>query len=846
MDDFQKLLLETFAEEARDTVQALEKALLALEGAEALVAREEQFAILARRAHNLKGAAGAAGVAEIQSLSHALEDSLLLLRETDEIPSPEQFDLLYAGVDTIRMVGEGDEMLRPTQDTLDRLEASLRNIMHGDGGPLMEPAGEVIDTPAPLPPLPDVSLTPPPAPVAAAPSPPTPIAAAPSPPTPIAAAPSPVTAAPFPVATTPPPAEAETVTLPDRRPGGSVAPASKTLPYRSLQKEEGGESRKSSEPQQHTPMVRVSVDKLNTLMNQIGEIITVSKKTEVRLVEMKEIEQQMERLGAQLESFKTPLERLMVHTQYERGQDLYELLDRVTNTQKTLEDRFTRFHQQAIRDATTESLLTERLPEDIKRLRMRPFVALEDNMRRTIRDVSRRCDKPINLIFKGLDTEADQGVLDAIRDPLLHLLRNSVDHGIEKPEHRLANGKPAEGQVTIAFEGRSATLLIRVSDDGAGIDPNRLREQIRARNLIPENQLAQMNDKEVIDLIFLPGFSTASSVGLVSGRGIGMDVVRQVIQQHHGTVRVDTEIGKGTSFEMTMPLTFATVQGIIVDVLGHQVAIPIYALERLVRVSRNEIRYIEGAPTVNIDEEPLSLTNLSELLDLPPLTQTNLDEEWDDDPVYHTPGQSLLNAAIIKTGDRRIAFIVDDFIGESEMVVKDLPEALGRVPNVSGATITWSGEVMVILNPSDLIESALRQHSGGRADINWNLDAPTSRRILVCDDSLTTRTLEKNILIAAGYEVEDATNGLEALQLLEVRDFQLIVLDVDMPELSGFELTQRLRSQGAYRDIPIILVTSRDAEEDKRRGLAAGADAYITKQAFTQRTFLEIVRRFLE
>ncbi len=581
-------------------------------------------------------------------------------------------------------------------------------------------------------------------------------------------------------------------------------------------------------------------------MNQIGEIITVNKKTEVRLAEMEQLDLSFAGLRNDLTALEKQIERALNSDSLDRRQEVRERLQAFSNAQKVVEDRFGRFHRQTMRDAITENILTERLPEDIKRLRMRPFSTLEDHLRRTVRDAARQCGKQIRFDIIGLETEADQVVLDALRDPLLHLLRNSVDHGIETPEGRVLANKPPEGVVQLTVEGRSATLLIRLVDDGQGINPERLRARIRERNLIAEGHLSQMSDREVIDLIFLPGFSTASQVGMISGRGIGMDVVRQVVQQHHGTVSVETSVGHSTCFELTMPLTFATVQGIIVNVHGHDLAIPIYALERLVRVSRNDIRQIEGMPTVTINNEHLSLVALADLLELTPISGRETATR-DEDELFQPGLQSFIYAAVIRNNDRRIAFIVDDFIGESEMVVKDVPQVLGRISNVTGATITWSGEVMVILNPTDLLESAIRRHSGhDHRRLEWEFDAPVSRRILVCDDSLTTRTLEKNILVAAGYEVEDATNGIEALELLEKSDFQLIVLDVDMPEMSGFELTSRLRAMPAYQDIPIILVTSRDAEDDRRRGLAAGADAYITKQAFTQRTFLETVRRFLE
>lgn len=877
MDDFQQLLLETFAEEARETVQALEKALIGLERSSNDDERKDNFQVLARRAHNLKGAAGAAGVAEVQELSHALEDGLIELRESRELPRPEHFDLLYAGIDAIRQLAVDSEATPPDDDTLDALKEALRDMMAASRSvsrtqlkavspeALQESAHQ--DEPAPTATAEadesfvQYELTP---------TGPMPADTLPpgfsaqqdeeeveedddgdteilededlvvEPPPPAQPQPAPVPE--------PPPVYARAEPRPQSQPKPKAKKRRKAPRRRTISEEkpavEETVSRSSEAPIQ---TVRVSVEKLDALMNQIGEILTIRKKTEARLTEMEGLASGLSNLFRQFQALHTLSERTLAELRGERAETLSESFSGMNEMLSQLETQFYSFHRQATHDAITEGILTERLPEDIKRLRMRPFNTLEDTFHRTVLDAARQTRKKVRLELVGMDTEADQGVLDAVRDPMMHLLRNCVDHGIERTEERVAAGKSEEGKITIRVEGRSSTMLIYVSDDGAGIDPDALRRRVHDRNLMPASVLQKMSDREVLDLIFLPGFSTATSVGMISGRGIGMDVVRQIAQQHHGSVTVDTVLGEGTTFMLELPLSFATVQGIIIKVLGHEFALPIYAVDRLVRLSRNDIVYVEGSPTVMIDEAPLSLVSLSELLEVPP----NLDEvsaesdEWEADEA-EGGREALLNAAIVKSGDLRIALIVDEFVGDSEMVVKDLKDVLGNVRNVAGATVTWSGEVMVILNPIQLVESALSRTGMLKPSHTWLTEKPRQRRILVCDDSLTTRTLEKNILVAAGYEVEAATHGLEALRMIERSEFQLIVLDVDMPELNGFELTRRLRAIKAYREVPIILVTSRDSEEDKRKGLSSGADAYITKQSFTQRTFLETVRRFLE
>jgi len=586
-----------------------------------------------------------------------------------------------------------------------------------------------------------------------------------------------------------------------------------------------------------TQTVRVAIAKLDALTNQISEIISVQKKSQARLLESQILGNQLDLAAAALRQLHTAIPKNGHAALSERATTFTQYFD-------AFQERFRAFQRQAAADANAENLLTEQLPEDIKRLRMRPFATLEDHLRRCVRDAARHCQKEINFSTVGLQTEADQVVLDILRDPLMHILRNAVDHGIEGASERQRAAKDPVGHIHVAIESRGATVAISIRDDGRGMDPQSIRAQAIARGLLTEAQSRSLSHKEIIELVFMPGLSTAAQPGVVSGRGIGMDVVRQAVHIHHGTINIATQPGKGTTIEVTMPLSFATIQGLIVRILGQDFALPMYGLERLLRFTRKDVIFVEGQPTVLVEEQPIALVSMGEILELQPKFSRQREHTWEEDN-FHSEQSTMQHAAVLRSSDAVMAFLVDDFIGESELVVKDLPPVLGKVRNVSGATITWSGEVLVILNTNQLIASALHHITGSRPDTQWSTDAPPSRRILVCDDSLTTRTLEKNILIAAGYDVATANSGAEGLAIAERESFQLMVLDVDMPEIDGFELTARLRAMPKYREVPIILVTSRDSDEDKRRGLSAGADAYITKNAFTQRTFLETVRRFL-
>ncbi|MDX9722874.1 MAG: response regulator [Myxococcota bacterium] len=858
MDDFQKLLLETFTEELRDTVQALEKALLELERAEQAEQRDAQYAILARRSHNLKGAAGAAGFSAIQSLAHAFEDGLLTLRKQGEMPTPIAFDVMYAAVDAFTSLAQRVDAL-PEQELEERLrqvggtgQAPNRQEVGGTGqAPNRQEVGETGQAPnrqevgetGQAPNRQELVALKPAGRGSASKSAQAERSVQEQAPLPASQSPDPESAAPasaraVPADATPAPAiQAATAVVPSPVPEPPVpSPAAPVAAASATQ----ADALRSDETAPQT--TRVAIAKLNALTNQISEIIAVSKKAQARLSEIGELQEHVSAAIREFQLLRHFVDRVL-GSSGARSHAIAEAMDKFSQQLDAFETRFAHFQRQAMQEAIVEGLLTEQLPEDIKRLRMRPFSSIEEGLRRTVREAARLCEKQLELDFQGMQYEADQVVLEVLRDPLMHLLRNCVDHGIESPAERLQSGKPVKGTVRVEVVGHGTTMGIIVSDDGRGIDTSLLRNRLAARKLIPEAQLSALSERELIDLIFLPGFSTAQNTGMISGRGIGMDVVRQVMQMHHGSIAVRTELGRGTSFELTIPQTFATMQGILLRVLGHDFALPMHAIDRLIRFSRRELRYQEGSASVLVDDHPIALVSLSEVLEVPPRFNELEDDDWDEDRIGGAQS-SMLCAAVVHANDERVAFMVDDFVEDAEIVVKELPSNLGHVRCVAGATVTWSGEVMVILNPTELIDVSLRRGSD-RLTSEWAADQVALRRILVCDDSLTTRTLERNILMAAGYEVVTANNGLQALDALEQNTFQLLVLDVDMPDLDGFELTTRLRANNLYRSIPIILVTSRDTDEDKRRGMAAGADAYITKGSFTQRTFLETVRRFL-
>ena len=382
--------------------------------------------------------------------------------------------------------------------------------------------------------------------------------------------------------------------------------------------------------------------------------------------------------------------------------------------------------------------------------------------------------------------------------------------------------------------------MLQVSDDGAGINRERVKDKAIAAGLIGDAEAETLSDDETLRLIFSPGLSTSATVTQLSGRGVGMDVVRKNVEALQGQVDIDSTLGSGTTITLTLPLTLATTQVLLAQVGDQTYGIPISAVERILRIQPSAISKVAGRPAIVVDSEPVSLARLAEVLERPPSEAPTKNGESVRMPVV-----------ILRSGKNRIAFLVDDVVGQQEMVVKSLGKQLARVRNVAGATILGSGRVMMTLNPVDLLKAA-RQAKGKAAAAPRaaataaSVKQPKRKTVLVADDSLSTRTLEKNILETAGYKVLVAADGMEALSILNsTGGCDLIVSDVLMPCMTGIELTAAVRKDSKLKKIPVILVTSLDSREDKERGIEVGADAYIVKSNFDQSNLLQTIAQLI-
>lgn len=539
-----------------------------------------------------------------------------------------------------------------------------------------------------------------------------------------------------------------------------------------------------------------------------------------------------------------------------RDKDLATLLQFVEVNQQRLkhfESNLNQLHARFTRDVSYLSFVTDQLQFETRRLRLIPLTVVTEELGRTVRQLTRDLGKQVQLVVHGAELEVDKKLLEELKAPLLHLLRNALDHGLESPSQRLFQGKPAAGKVSLSFHQADHTIEVEVRDDGAGLDVERIRELIVERGLVEAEAAAQLDRQAVIQYIFHPGFSTRREVSDVSGRGIGLDEVWETITRLGGNVTVESWPGSGTAFRFSVPNLLVTTEGIAVKCAGQTFVIPIDSVERSVRLSDTEVHTIGSRSYLYYDGAQVELISLAQALS-----------------VSDAPTASAQNAnqyAIILRNSngkgRLVAFTVNDLLRNQEVVVKNFSKPLVRVRHISGATIMSDGSVSLILNSDDLLRTA----EAGQLAANWEAGARTlsaeatsrdsgfqlqtngyhspGQRILVVDDSITTRTLEKNILEAAGFLVQTARNGLEALGLLRTSEFDLVISDLEMPEMDGFELTRTIKTDQRWIETPVIIVTSLDTAHYKTRGMESGADAYLVKSHFDQQNLLNTVRQLV-
>ncbi|MFJ2411181.1 hybrid sensor histidine kinase/response regulator [Pseudomonas sp. NPDC087814] len=461
--------------------------------------------------------------------------------------------------------------------------------------------------------------------------------------------------------------------------------------------------------------------------------------------------------------------------------------------------------------------------------RMRPFADVLAGQVRMVRDLGRSLGKQVRLEIEGEKTQVDRDVLEKLEAPLTHLLRNAVDHGIEMPEQRLLAGKPAEGLIRLRASHQAGLLVLELSDDGNGVDLERLRGTIVDRHLSPVETALRLSEEELLTFLFLPGFSLRDKVTEVSGRGVGLDAVQHMVRQLRGAVVLEQAAGQGSRFHLEVPLTLSVVRSLVVEVGEEAYAFPLAHIERMCDLAPDDIVQLEGRQHFWHEGRHVGLVAASQLLQRPP----------------GQGSQETLKVVVIRERDAVYGIAVERFIGERTLVVLPLDDRLGKVQDISAGALLDDGSVVLIVDVEDMLRSVDKLLNTGRLEriarrTQQTLEAPR-KRILVVDDSLTVRELQRKLLLNRGYEVAVAVDGMDGWNALRSEDFDLLITDIDMPRMDGIELVTLLRRDTRLQSLPVMVVSYKDREEDRRRGLDAGADYYLAKASFHDDALLDAV-----
>ena len=585
--------------------------------------------------------------------------------------------------------------------------------------------------------------------------------------------------------------------------------------------------------------VRIAVTKLDAQLLASEELLAAKLTTRQRAADLRDLRSRFEtwrKRWTAVEPNARTLRQVIDREETSRidaagpaVRPLLEFLDWNVDHAKSLEGHVEALTRTAHHDRQLIGKLVDDLLEDSKKLLLLPFGVFAAQFPKLVRDLCRDQGKEADLVVRGEEVEIDKRILEELKAPLIHVLRNAVDHGIEKPAVRERLGKPLRATITLAASRvNGQKVQLAVSDDGSGIDPNQVKSSALKHGLLTREEADRLGETEAVRLIFETDVSTSPMITEVSGRGLGLAIVREKTEKLGGAVSVDSRPGQGTDFTIVVPSTLATFRGLLVEVAQRVFVVPTLHVERVARVKAAAIRGVEGRDTVGVGGRAVALVYLADVLALP-----------------RADGQAPradLVLLLLGTGDQQVAFAIDAALDEQEVLVKPLRPPLSRVRNIAGVTVLGSGQVAPILNVSDLLKSARTARAGARAAEDRPAAVET-KSVLVAEDSVTSRMLIKGILESAGYRVRTAVNGMEAFALLRSETFDVVVSDVEMPRLNGFDLTARIRADAKLAELPVILVTALESPADRERGIDVGASAYIVKSKFDDSNLLDAVRR---
>ncbi|MEA5535305.1 hybrid sensor histidine kinase/response regulator [Crocosphaera sp. XPORK-15E] len=569
--------------------------------------------------------------------------------------------------------------------------------------------------------------------------------------------------------------------------------------------------------------VRVTTDNLNRLMGLAGESLVEA----TALVPLSESFFQLKKsqleLSKLLEQFQVRLAKISLNKEIETC--LIDLVHKERECRAILNDRLNALEQFSYRSFN----LSDRLYREVIATHMRPFEEGVNSFPRMVRDLSRQLNKRVKLEIVGKLTMVDRDILRKLEAPLTQILRNAIDHGIEFPQERISKGKPPEGTIQLEAAHRFGMLSITISDDGKGIALDKLRESIVEKGLVTAEMARLLNESELMEFIFLPNFSTANKVTEISGRGVGLNIAKTMVQEVGGNLQAVSKPGEGISFHFQLPLTLSVIRTLLVEIAGEPYAFPLSRIDQILTLKFDDIYSVENRQYFTLNEQNIGLVRAEQVLELS----------------SNNPPVEPLCVIVVSDQMNRYGLVIDRFLGEKSLVVRPLDPRLGKVQDITGAALLEDGSPILIVDVLDLVRSLDKMlanisisHVKTQKESNWK---QAQKHILVVDDSITVREMERKLLENKGYKVDVAVDGMEGWNAVRVGHYDLVISDIDMPRMNGIKLVNNIKSHAHLKSTPVIIVSYKDREEDRLQGLEAGADYYLTKSSFHDDTLINAV-----
>lgn len=805
-DDFYRELLSMFKIEAEEHIKNMSSGLLDLEKETDV---NEQLAFVEtiyREAHSLKGAARAVNLSEVELLCQSLESIFAKLKKQEMLLSSDLFDGLHRGVDALTDLIDSPQSANVTEllQLLNKLEAGgSKNVQAQEEKPQEEKPKKKIKK------APESKELP-----------------------------------------------VEKKKIREKQPEVSAPEPKKE--ENSVPDDNGSPDKQKinaiAQKDILSDTIRISSKKLDGLLLEAEELLAVKLTVDQYAKDLRDVvssfevwKKQLEKSHADIRSARQHVDKtkkrqetevfhqdsIVVQQENASVGRVLDFIDWNNMHLKVLEDRLITLNKLAEVNAHVLTGKVDILLDDMKTVLMLPFSTLFKILPKVVRDLSRDQGKEVELLLRGSTIEVDRRILEEMKDPLIHIIRNCIDHGLEKPEERKKLKKSTLGTITITVSQMSGNKVeILINDDGKGIDPERVKQVAIKKGIISAHEAEDLSDQQCISLIFQSDISTSRIITDISGRGLGLAIVREKVEKLGGVVSIETKKQTGTTFKIVLPVTLATFRGILVEVETQVFVVPTNIVERVIRIKESDIKTIENRETITVDNKVVSLVKLGDVLQIN--RKATLSSYTDS-----------MQVLIIGKGNNQIGFMVDKVLSEQEVLVKNLGKQLTRVRNIAGASILGSGKVVPILNISDLLKSALKISASSLSMAKKEAKSVTQRSILIAEDSITSRTLLKNILESAGYRVRATVDGVDALTALRSEEFDLVVSDIEMPRMNGFDLVQKIRSEKKTAELPVVLVTALESREDRERGIDVGANAYIVKRSFDQSNLLEVIEKLI-